>query len=307
MKEYTSNQRKKIVLKINKVKNKEVLALKYKISIRTYYYWKSQLETYSIIKPKSTKPKTNKNKLKNKKIIKRIIEIRKLYGYGKLKIKKQLELENIKVGTTAIETVLKENNLYRSKKKKIKRKHKGKHAIYIKEAGEKVQIDVKYAFFGEIRYYQFTAVDLAMRMSFRYLYDEKSPNSTIDFVKRMLDYFPFRIHCIQTDNGREYTYRCINTPKINIFDEYCLKNKLERRYIPIATPRYNGVVERVHGIDEREFYSRLNKNITVELLREKLKEYTHFYNNQRLISSLLYITIKERIKNIIASKSTISM
>ena len=85
-------------------------------------------------------PKTNKNKLKDKKIIKRIIEIRKLYGYGKLKIKKQLELEYIKVGTTAIETVLKENNLYRSKKKKIKRKHKGKHAIYIKEAGEKVQI-----------------------------------------------------------------------------------------------------------------------------------------------------------------------
>ena len=135
MKEYTSNQRKKIVLKINKVKNKEILASKYDISIRTYYYWKRQLETYSIIKPKSTKPRTNKNKLKNKKIIKRIIEIRKLYGYGKLKIKKQLELEDIKVGTTAIETVLKENNLYRSKKKKIKRKHKGKHAIYIKEAG----------------------------------------------------------------------------------------------------------------------------------------------------------------------------
>ncbi|CCG56989.1 unclassified [Brachyspira pilosicoli WesB] len=64
MKEYTSNQRKKIVLKINKVKNKEILALKYKISIRTYYYWKRQLETCSIIKPKSTKPKTNKNKLK---------------------------------------------------------------------------------------------------------------------------------------------------------------------------------------------------------------------------------------------------
>ena len=142
MKEYTSNQRKKIVLKINKVKNKEILAAKYDISIRTYYYWKRQLETYSIIKPKSTKPRTNKNKLKNKKIIKRIIEIRKLYGYGKFKIKKQLELEDIKVGTTAIETVLKENNLYRSKKKKIKRKHKGKHAIYIKEAGEKVQIDV---------------------------------------------------------------------------------------------------------------------------------------------------------------------
>ncbi|TXJ34961.1 hypothetical protein EPJ72_12935 [Brachyspira pilosicoli] len=34
-----------------------------------------------------------------------------------------------------------------------------------------------------------------------------------------------------------------------------MKNKLERRYIPVATPRYNGVVERVHGIDERELYT----------------------------------------------------
>ena len=43
--------------------------------------------------------------------------------------------------------------------------------------------------------------------SFRYLYDEKSPYNTIDFMKRLIDYFPFRIHSIQTDNGTEFTYR----------------------------------------------------------------------------------------------------
>ena len=77
----------------------------------------------------------------------------------------------------------------------------------IKEAGEKVQIDTKYAFFGEIRYYQFTAVDIATKMSFRYLYSEKTPDNTIDFIKRLIEYFPFRIHCIQSDNGTEFTYR----------------------------------------------------------------------------------------------------
>ena len=35
-------------------------------------------------------------------------------------------------------------------------------------------------------------------MTFRYLYDEKSPYNTIDFMKRLIDYFPFRIHCIQS-------------------------------------------------------------------------------------------------------------
>ena len=290
MKEYTSNQRKNIVLKINKVKNKEILALKYKISIRTYYYWKSQLETYSIIKPKSTKPKNNKNKLKNKKIIKRIIEIRKLYGYGKLKIKKQLELEDIKVGTTAIETVLKENNLYRSKKKKIKRKHKGKHAIYIKEAGTLCAFGRKgtnrrhalrtssYAFFGEIRYYQFTAADLATRMSFRYLYDEKSPYSTIDFMKRLIDYFPFRIHCIQTDNGTEFTYRKHSFDTIHPLDIFCKKNYIKRVYSPVASPWYNGVVESTHNRDQKEFYDFCTQELTLEKANKKLQKYNHFWN-----------------------------
>ena len=278
MKEYTSNQRKKIVLKINKVKNKEILASKYDISIRTYYYWKSQLETYSIIKPKSTKPKNNKNKLKNKKIIKRIIEIRKLYGYGKFKIQKQLELEAIKVGTTAIETVLKENNLYRSKKKKIKRKHNGKHAQNFKEAGEKVQIDTKYAFFGEIRYYQITAVDLATRMTFRYLYNEKTPDNIIDFIHRMLDYFPFRVHCLQSDNGTEFTYRKHSFDTQHPLDIFCKKNYIKRVYSPVASPWYNGVVESTHNRDQKEFYDFCTQELTLEKANKKLQKYNHFWN-----------------------------
>ena len=176
MKQYNTNQKKKIVLIINKVKNKRVQALKFNISIRTYYYWKKKLEETDSIENKSRKPKNSPNKVKNKKIINKVIEIRKKYGYvieirkkygyGKLKIKKLLEKENIKIGTKAIETILKEHNLYNKKKKKIRKKHRGKHAVYIKEAGEKVQIDTKYAFFGEIRYYQLTAVDLATRMIF---------------------------------------------------------------------------------------------------------------------------------------------
>nr|WP_101503017.1 DDE-type integrase/transposase/recombinase [Brachyspira pilosicoli] len=278
MKEYTSNQRKKIVLKINKVKNKEILASKYDISIRTYYYWKRQLETCSIIKPKSTKPKTNKNKLKDKKIIKRIIEIRKLYGYGKFKIQKQLELEAIKVGTTAIETVLKENNLYRSKKKKIKRKHNGKHAQNFKEAGEKVQIDTKYAFFGEIRYYQITAVDLATRMTFRYLYNEKTPDNIIDFIHRMLDYFPFRVYCLQSDNGTEFTYRKHSFDTQHPLDIFCKKNYIKRVYSPVASPWYNGVVESTHNRDQKEFYDFCTQELTLEKANKKLQKYNHFWN-----------------------------
>ena len=274
----------------------------------TFYAWLKKYKNNGTVANFSTKPKTSPNIFNNQKAINLIIELYTKEYRGKHYIKAYLNRKGIKIGVTAIENVLKRNNLWRKKiKKKKKRYDKRKFVSKIQKEGKIVQIDTKYIKLGRKTVYQFTAVDLATRYSWRQIYEDKTPYSALSFLKYVLKTSPFKIKAIQTDNGLEYTYRCINSSKINIFDEYCLKNKLERRYIPVATPRYNGVVERVHGIDEKEFYSRLNKNITVELLREKLKEYTHFYNNQRLISSLGYITIKERIKNIIASKSTISM
>ena len=275
---------------INKVKNKKAQALKFNISIRTYYYWKKKLEETDSIENKSRKPKNSPNKVRNKKIINKVIEIRKKYKYGKTKIKKLLEKENIKIGTTAIETILKEYHLYQKKKRKIRKKHKGKHVFYIKEAGEKVQIDVKYAFFGEIRYYQFTAVDLATRMTFRYLYDEKSPNSTIDFVKQMLGYFPFRVHSIQTDNGTEFTYRKHFFETEHPLDIFCKKNHIKRIYSPVASPWYNGVVESTHNRDQKEFYDFCTQELTLERANLKLRKYNNFWNHKRIHSALNYYT-----------------
>ena len=63
-------------------------------------------------------------------IINKVIQIRKKYKYGKIKIKKFLEKENIKIGTTAIETILKEHNLYNKKNKKI-RKNTEENMLFI--------------------------------------------------------------------------------------------------------------------------------------------------------------------------------
>ena len=186
--------------------------------------------------------------------------------------------------------------MYQKRKKKIRKKHSGKHAIYIKEAGEKVQIDTKYAFFGEIRYYQLTAVDLACqgtlraRITFRYLYSEKTPESTIDFTKRMLEYFPFWVHCIQTDNGTEFTYRKHFFETEHPLDNFCKNKHIKRVYSPVASPWYNGVVESTHNRDQREFYDFCNTALTLEKANQKLKKYNNFWNHKRIHSTLNYDT-----------------
>ena len=53
----------------------------------------------------------------------------------------------------------------------------------------------QYAFFNKIHYFQITAINLDTRMTFRYLHDEKTTDNIINFINRMLDYFPFRVHC----------------------------------------------------------------------------------------------------------------
>ena len=127
-------------------------------------------------------------------------------------------------------------------------------------------------------------------MSFRYLYGEKSPNNTIDFVKRMLDYFTFRIHCIQTDNGTEFTYRKHSFDTQHPLDIFCKKNYIKRVYSPIASPWYNGVVESTHRLDQKEFYDFCTKELTLEKANHKLRKYNNFFNYKRIHSALNYDT-----------------
>ena len=48
---------------------------------------------------------------------------------------------------------------------------------------------LKYAFFDKICYWQLTAVDISMRMTFMYLYNEKAPESAIAFMIHFIEYF----------------------------------------------------------------------------------------------------------------------
>ena len=185
--------------------------------------------------------------------------------------------------------VLQKLGIYEKAPSKAKEKKKGEK-IPVTYPGEKVQIDVKYAFFGEIRYYQLTAVDIATKISFRYLYSEKTPESTINFLERMLEYFPFRVHCIQTDNGTEFTYRKLLFEKEHPLDIFCKKKHIKRVYSPVSSPWYNCVVESTHHCDQQEFCDFCTQELTLEKANQKLRKYNNFWNYKRIHSTLNYDT-----------------
>lgn len=89
-----------------------------------------------------------------------------------------------------------------------------KHYETSKQLGIKWQIDVKYVpnecktnnLPDDIRFYQYTCIDEASRERFLYWYTEHTPESTVDFIKKCIDYYKYKPEEIQTDNGIEFTY-----------------------------------------------------------------------------------------------------
>ncbi len=130
---------------------------------------------------------------------------------------------------------------------------------FIRSPGQKVQIDVKYCpkLRGFPQRYQYTALDGFSRLRFCEVYDEVSPAASVDFLARVRACFPFRMRCIQTDHGSEFTYAMF--PEVRVehpFDAACQRAGMVHKLIPVATPHHNGQVENSHGKDVVECYRR---------------------------------------------------
>lgn len=149
------------------------------------------------------------------------------------------------------------------KPKKVRKKRKNKPYQRAAYPGQKVQVDVKFVPSECVtdgnKYYQYTAVDECTRWTYRYMYNEHSTHSSIQFLHQLVKACPFQIKRIQTDNGTEWTKQLIaNDPKDLTSFELGLKAYgIEYQRIRVATPRHNGKVERQHRIDQARFYNDL--------------------------------------------------
>lgn len=117
-----------------------------------------------------------------------------------------------------------------------------------------LHMDVTYLpkFIGT-KYYLFVAIDRATRTLFHDVYDAKTSDNAEDFMNKCLDFFPFGITHVLTDNGLEFTNRLIKSKKGNLcqkpskLDIVCDENNIDHRLTKPNTPKTNGMVERVNG------------------------------------------------------------
>lgn len=187
------------------------------------------------------------------------------------------------------------------KKKAVRKLQPYERAAY---PGQKVQIDVKfvpsYCVSNGQKYYQYTAIDECTRVVFRELYEEHSTYSSADFIKKLVNTFPFPIREIQTDNGSEFTNALLvkSSTHKSLFEQALADMDIIYHRIRVATPRHNGKVERQHRTDEKRFYKRM-KMYSLEDGRKQLEAYNRKSNNIPKIC-LIFRTPNEVLSNYLA-------
>ena len=129
--------------------------------------------------------------------------------------------------------------------------------------GERVQIDVKFVpeacIVGDAageKFYQYTAIDEFSRWRYLEAFQEHSTYSSAQFLEHLIKAAPFKILCVQTDNGTEFTKRLLpgdNGP--SLFETRLAQAGIRHKLIRPYTPRHNGKVERSHRKDNEYFYA----------------------------------------------------
>jgi transposase InsO family protein len=153
--------------------------------------------------------------------------------------------------------------------------------------GQRVQIDVKFVpavcLVGDAKgkkFYQYTAIDEYSRFRYLEAFEEHSSYSSAVFLEHMLKKFPFKVECVQTDNGQEFTKRLGNSqnPTSTLFERTLKQCGIIHKLIKPYTPRHNGKVERSHRKDNEYFYAT-HRFYSFEDFKNQLAVHSRKYNN----------------------------
>ena len=155
--------------------------------------------------------------------------------------------------------------------------------------GERVQVDVKVvpsvcitgdAKIMEEHFFQYTAIDEYSRFRFVAAFKEQSTYSSVQFLEMLLKAFPFKIECIQTDNGTEFIkpFDEHKKGKLSLFEARLKELRIRHKLIRPYTPRHNGKVERSHRKDNEYFYAT-HRFHSFEDFKQQLAVHNRRYNN----------------------------
>ena len=285
-------------------------AIKFKMYRKTIYRWREKYDgTAKSLMNKSRRPHSHPRQHTEE-------EIKKIKDYkyknkdtGLVVLWIKLKRAGYTRSITSLYRVMQRLGIYNKAPSK-KKEYEPKPYQQMTHPGERVQIDVKYVplkcLTKEIkerdgRYYQYTAIDEYTRQRVLWASKEHSTYASTEFLKVVQKKLKYKIECVQTDNGFEFTNRLNSheTNKKTMFEEALKEAGIEHKLIKPKTPRHNGKVERSHRKDQEKFY--YNKVFcSFEDFKNRLKYWEKEYNNFPM-KPLKWLSPNEKYKEYVNS------
>lgn len=269
------------------------------IARATFYRWFKRYDRhnlYTLEDDKQTRrPKKVRMMTTPVSVQKRIHDIRLAdLEKSKYEIHEELKREGVLVAHSTIQKVINRHiELKNTQHKKKVNRHKRRAIARLKAAyelrekylGSLVQVDTKYFSVLGRKFYLFSAIDCKSRYGFVYCYTTITSRSATDFIRRVRDYFPFKIEAINTDNGSEY---------LKVFHAELEDWNIPHYFTDPHCPKQNGRVERFHQTVEYEYFNyQYDLLDDLTMIRERCMEFNEKYNRRRFHQALGYKTPQE--------------
>jgi len=258
------------------------LSEKYNVSKNTVKKWKAR----KVFTDKSSKPKEIKYCLSELQMS-IIVKIRTMTWWALDEITETFFPENPEAYRSAIY-----RTFVREKINKVPEKQKEKAKKFKEYDPGYLHIDVTYLpKIDGIKYYLFVAIDRATRTLYYQTYESKTSENAQDFMLKCLDFFPFGITHVLTDNGLEFTNKLIKSKKGNYckknskLDDLCIKNNIDHRLTKPFTPKTNGMVEKANDIIKKGTI-KINQYNNIQQMNGDLLRFLIHYNLYRRHGSL---------------------
>jgi len=289
------------ILYYQEKKNVRLVCQKFGISRKTFYKW---LKRYNKSNGDPASLRDNSRKPHHfpratpKEVVRLIAEAKKETGFGQRRLKQYLaEKHNISVSEHTIWKLLKRVGVDNSFSPT------GAASLPSVEPrpGELVQIAVKdiTMYINHYQYVQYTALDTCTRLRISKIYRRLSWRSAADFVKFVIEKFPFPIREIQTPGDGAFTNGNSSSDISAILFEpvpiLAQKNNIKHTLLADGKTRQS-LVDKLHQVDDEEFFKRNSHRKPEDLIRTAA-EYVTLYNNHRKHEELNGLTPLQKLRS----------
>ena len=190
-----------------------------------------------------------------------------------------LKERNILVCLSTVKRVLKRYGCLKERSRWKKRR------IYpirpdIAKQGDLVELDtVHFVDKHNKRSYLYTALDVYSRYGYAMISKKSNTHSSLRFLKKVREYFDFKITCVQTDNGPEFG---------KFFTDNC---RVTHRHNHPRSPNENGHLERFN----RTLQEEIPKHDLCIFIPRDVSRYLKHYNTKRMHMGIKYKTPQQML------------